>query len=153
MTGTHSAKRSFNKLNKGKNNEKAYAKNSPPRSFHPFPSGFPLRESSQSAPCLTFSFFIQMFSCSIVQMFSCSIVQIFFYFFLPCSLFKCSSFEGRNENFYPYRAPHRRSDHRDSGGNAPAGFECGAGQGKSHSVFRQFQQYRQGCHDVCRRLA
>ena len=26
MTGTHSAKRSFNKLNKGKNNEKAYAK-------------------------------------------------------------------------------------------------------------------------------
>ena len=81
------------------------------------------RERCQSLSCLTFSFFIQMFKCSNV-----------FSFLLPCSLFISSSFEGKNKNFYPHRAPHRDSDHRDSCGDAPAGFRQGKGKGAGNHL-------------------
>ncbi len=67
--------------------------------------------SRQFLPNLASPFFIRLLNCL-----SCS-------FFLPCSLFEILTSQGENTNFHPDRAPHRDSDHRDSGGNAAAGSE------------------------------
>ena len=64
---------------------------------------------------------------SIVQLFNCSNIQMF-----SCSLFFCSYYQRENKSFHPDRAPHRNSDHRDSGGNAAAGIESGPEQSQKH---------------------
>ena len=45
---------------------------------------------------------------------------LIFPFFLPCFRFDILTSQGENTNFHPDRAPHRDSDHRDSGGDAAA---------------------------------
>ena len=62
---------------------------------------------------------------------------MFFYFFLPCSLFFCSYFQGENKSFHPYRAPHRDFDHRDSGGNASACIEQSPSNCSGHFMHRK----------------
>ena len=51
---------------------------------------------------------------SIAELFQCSLVRLFFpSFFLSCSLFFCSYFQGENKSFHPDRAPHRDCDHHN----------------------------------------
>ena len=60
----------------------------------------------QSAPCLIFPFFLQLFKCFSTSSFPVSGSMI--------------TSQGENTNFHPDRAPHRDCDHRNSRGNAAA---------------------------------
>ena len=65
---------------------------------------------------------------SIVELFDCSIVQMFpRSFLLPCSLFFCSYFEGKNKDFHPHRTP--QEEKLQKGCFIPA-----AGQGRTSPV-------------------
>ena len=84
------------------------------------------------SPDLTSPFPAPLLNCSDVRLFSRS-------FFLPCSLFEILTSQGENKDFHPDRAPHRDCNHRDSGGNAPAGIESSQRKSKKRTVHFQFE--------------
>ena len=90
---------------------------------------------------------------SIVRLFFCSIVPLFpRSFFLPCSLFFCSYFQGENLYFHPDRAPHRDSDHRDFSLNAASRIEQGKAEGAGGSMPESFEAVYERASRVFQRL-
>ena len=102
----------------------------------------------QFTPCLIFSFFIRLFSRSIVPLFKCFPVPS--YFRVPCS--SVLTFRLKTKVFTPDRTPHCNCRYCNSRRHAASGIECGKGKSAEHQLYRQHATGRHGAYLVPERF-